>query len=117
MKLTILRNLGKNDRDLVGGDVSKFREGAEVDVDNETAKRLMDRDLAKPASGTLRAVPAASDVTTGDDTSEVANLNVPEATDRISRMTSREKVQHIASTDTRDGVKKAAEKRLQELGK
>lgn len=118
MKLTVLRNIGKKDAHLVGDyELADFREGAEVDVNDKTAQKLMDRKLAEPASKTLRAVPPASDVTTGEDTSEVANLTVPEATDKISRMTkaSVDKLQHIAATDTRDGVKKAAQKRLEEL--
>lgn len=49
------------------------------------------------------------------DASEVANLNVGDATDKISRMQSQEKLQHIVDTDTRKTVKEAATKRLEEL--
>ena len=119
MKLTVLRNIGKKDAHLVGdNDLADFREGAEVDVNDKVAQRLMDAKLAEPASKTLNAVPPKSDVTTGgEDTSEVANLTVPEATDKISRMRkeSTDKLEHIAATDTRKAVKDAAAKRLEEL--
>lgn len=54
----------------------------------------------------------------GDDaeTSEVANLTVTEAADKISRMRSKEHLQSIADTDKRQGVTEAAKKRLAELG-
>lgn len=53
----------------------------------------------------------------GDDgeQSELASLNANEAKDAISRMRSKEKLQHIANTDGRSTVKEAAQKRLEEL--
>lgn len=50
-----------------------------------------------------------------EDKSEVADMNVDEAKDAVSRMRSREKLQNISRTDKRKGVKDAVEQRLQEL--
>lgn len=50
-----------------------------------------------------------------EEESEVAGLNVPEAAEKISRMTSVKKLEHIALTDKRHGVVTAANKRLEEL--
>lgn len=50
------------------------------------------------------------------ETSEVADLTVDEAVDKISRMRSKDHVQSILDTDQRKGVTEAAKKRLSDLG-
>ena len=110
MKLTVLRNIGKKDAHLVGDyDLADFREGAEVDVNDKTAQKLLDRKLAEPASKTLRAVPAQSDVVT-----HPADYTVEAIKEEIAKTDDRNKLRSLLK-DERKGVKKAAQKRLEEL--
>lgn len=65
-------------------------------------------------------VPSEKKLTEDDEedlteTSEVSDVNADEAKDKISRMTSKKKLQHIANNDTRKTVKEAAELRLMEI--
>lgn len=110
MKLTVLRHLGKKDANLVGDyDLADFREGNEVDVNEKTAQRLMDRKLAEPATKTLRAVPPQSDVV-----SNPQDHTVDEIKDEISKTDDRNRLRALTKDD-RKGVKEAAAKRLEEL--
>jgi hypothetical protein len=71
-----------------------------------SAKKLAEKAAAaKPA--------AVAEDTDGDD--PVKGLNVGEAKDKISRMTSVAKLEAIAANDHRDSVKQAATNRLEEL--
>lgn len=76
---------------------------------NKDAKKL-GADVEVSAEGNIEG-----EEDTTPDASEVANLNAGDATDKISRMQSQEKLQHIVDTDTRKTVKEAATKRLEEL--
>ena len=136
MRIKVLRNVGDNEemRGLLGNDIRKYREGVVLDAPDKVARALMDHkapngrpaplveetdeeltDLDAPRQ--LRGVPAAPDLKGVPEESEVAGDTVPVATDKISRMRDPDKVRHIATTDTREGVKKAAERRFEELSK
>lgn len=136
MRIKVLRTLGDNEemRGLVGNDIAKFKEGNVLDVNDKVAKALIDHKapsnrpapLAEETDEELTDLDAQrrqlrgvgqTDLRGVQEESEVAGDTVPVATDKISRMRDADKVRHIATTDTREGVKKAAEKRLEELGK
>jgi hypothetical protein len=51
----------------------------------------------------------------GDDESPVHDIPANEAIDKISRMRTKERLEHIANNDQRPTVKAAAEKRLGEI--
>ena len=75
----------------------------------ENARRTAG-DVAKKSG-----VKAAGGEAADPDASPLSKENVAEAVDHISRMRSRERLQEVASNDTRAQVKAAAQKRLAEL--
>lgn len=93
----------------------QIREELQASVRDRLAKGGGTRMAARrmPVRQTRRAAEPEVD---DEADSPVADMTVPEATDKISRMTSKDRLQEIADTDTRQGVKDAASKRLQELG-
>jgi hypothetical protein len=126
MKVTMLRNpglpllkkLGALDRR------DALIEKAVVEVPNDLGQALIKCDVAQEGEtvqqGVARtpAITGVNDQATGPDANEksdVADLNVTDATDAISRMRSKEKLQAIADTDKRSTVQQAAKDRLAAL--
>ena len=60
-------------------------------------------------------VDGGGDGTDSEEKSEVADLNVSDARDAISRMRSKDKLEHIVLTDKRKSVQDAAEARIKEM--
>jgi hypothetical protein len=132
MKVRLLRNIGKQDFLHLGissGNRTDLKERAEVTVDDELGKKLLEQGIAEPLSGHALDGPKFTDqgaiVEEGqrsesapeeEEDSEVANLSVQDASTKIAGMRKKEKVQHILDTDQRQGVKDAARRRLGELG-
>lgn len=53
---------------------------------------------------------------TSAETSDVAGMNADDAIEAVGRMTSKDKLQRIATNDSRSTVREAARKRLESLG-
>lgn len=92
------------------GAVSDLRDWAEKQPDPVETE-----EVEQEAVEIVPAVAKEQEAEPEEETSEVADLLVPDAADKISRMKSVEKLQHIAATDKRHGVISAANKRLEEL--
>lgn len=120
-KLTITRNVGRNDASKLG--VELYKVGDVVNVNEKEAHTLTQvLHVAEPwsARSDVRAVPASATVRAVPDKataeSPVEDENARQAIDEISRMTSKDKLRAIEQSDERKTVKEAAAKRLKELG-
>lgn len=138
-RLKLLTNIGTADRDKLG--LKETQEGKTVSVNDAVAKELLQRgwaseDGVRPAPEARPPTRQASDAPAGvsipsdakivggadsggdveevDDADEspVSGDNAGDAIDQISRMKSRDKLQHIVNSDPRATVKKAAQDRL-----
>lgn len=118
MKITMLRNPGTALLKKLGGldRQAELVEKAVVDVPTGLASALIENDVAVAGEVVQGVAKDAAIHGVPSEKSEVADLTVPLATERIAGMRSKEKLQHIVDNDTRSTVQEAAKKRIAELG-
>lgn len=107
-QLKVLKNIGTND---IKRGFPKAMEGDVITVKDEAlAEKMVRCGMAEPLGESEEVVAEAEE-------SEVHDLTVEEAVERINSMRKAEKLQHIINSDPRVGVKSAAQKRLDSLPK
>ena len=116
MKLKLRTSLGTKDTKAFGLGGKPLERGAVVDVTTAQAEAMRKKYKAVfDESETVRGVAATPAVRGVPEESPVSDTNAADAIEAIGRMTSKEKLQHIADNDPRVTVKDAAKKRLAAL--
>jgi hypothetical protein len=114
VKLAI--NIGEQDRQKFGlandYDLKDLTEGKSISVDEKFIPHFIQHGWIATDDATAKRAEAPKVDTDNDP---VADLTAPEAVDKISRMTSKDRLNEIVANDQRATVKDAAKKRLQGL--